>query len=100
MQQTPGINSSRDVPARRRGDGECRCVSSVNRTISTFLDFVVIPAASTAAVVAFLQLSHEMTADKPGLCPEASSLLHVRPSVRSVLLASNGGSDLSPAALG
>jgi len=64
MQQTLEINSLRDVVARCCGDGECRCVSSVNRSLSTFLDFVVIPAASTAAVVAFLQLSPEVKADK------------------------------------
>ena len=61
MQQTLEINSLRDVVARCCGDGECKCVSSVNRSLSTFLDFVVIPAASTAAVVAFLQLTNPIT---------------------------------------
>ena len=61
MQRTPEITSLRDMPARRHGNGECSCVSSVNRTLSTFLDFVVIPAASTAAVVAFLQLTNPIT---------------------------------------
>ena len=47
---------------RRCGDGGCSCVSSVNRTLGTFLDFVVIPAAATAAVVACLQLTTQVTA--------------------------------------
>ena len=48
---------------RRCGDGECSCVSAMNRNLGTFLDLVVIPAAATAAVVACLQLTTQMTAD-------------------------------------
>ena len=34
----------------------------MNRTLSTFLDFVVIPAAASAAMVAYLQITNPMTA--------------------------------------
>ena len=34
----------------------------MNRTLNTVLDFVVIPAAATEAMVAFLQLTTQMTA--------------------------------------
>ena len=47
---------------RHCGDGECSCVSAMNRNLGTFLDLVVIPAAATAAVVACLQLTTQATA--------------------------------------
>jgi len=48
---------------RRCGDGVFSCVNAMNRTLGAFLDFVVIPAAATAAVVACLELTTQITAD-------------------------------------
>lgn len=86
----PCIPQLGEVPSHRTDDGDGSRVRTVNRILSSVLDFVVIPAAATAAAVALSTLMPKPAEASPTWIEVYRSKYKVKPGTWGAELGMHG----------